>query len=84
MRFRECMLDGGLRTVLETPVALTPWQRLKVRTFGLDEYKRRIKHMRGWKRDGMMRIITELENDTFLERPIPKSDSEREALVFGG
>ena len=77
------MLDGALRTVIETPVPLTQWQRLKVRDWALREYRHRIKQVRGWKRAGMDRIICELDQNTFLERPVPKSDSERECLIFG-
>ena len=83
LRIRECLLDGVLRTVIETPIPLSEWQRQKVREYAGKEYRSRIKQVRGWKKAGMERIISELDNNTFLERPIPKSDSERECLVFG-
>jgi hypothetical protein len=83
LRIRECYLDGVLRTVIETPVPLTPWQRLKVRDWALRDYRKRITQKRGWKRDAMDRIMCELDQNTFLERPVPKSDSERECLIFG-
>lgn len=83
LRLRECMLDGNLRTVIDTPIPLTPWQRLKVREYAGSEYRKRIKQARGWKRDAMERILSELEQNTFLERPVPKYDSERECLLFG-
>jgi hypothetical protein len=84
LRFRECLLDGSLRLVLETHIALTPWQRLMVRNYALGQYRKRIIGARGWRKAGYQRILAELENDSFLERPMPKHDYEQEALVFGG
>lgn len=83
LRVRECLLDGVLRTVVETPVPLTEWQRLKVRDWAMRDYRRRIPQARGWKREGMERILSELDQNTFLERPVPKSDSEREVVLLG-
>jgi hypothetical protein len=77
------MLDGVLRTVVDTPIPLTPWQRMKLRNWASPFYRKRMKELRGWKRLAAERICVELDNDTFLERPVPKSDSERECLVFG-
>jgi hypothetical protein len=84
LRFRECVLDGNLRLVLETHIALTQWQRLKARNYALMDYRKRLIGSRGWKKRGYLRIIAELENDSFLERPIPRYDFEQESLVFGG
>ena len=84
LRVRECFLDGVLRTVVETPVPLNDWQRLKLRDYCTRFYRKRLKELRGWKRDGVERILSEMDQNTFLERPVPKSDSERECLIFGG
>lgn len=83
LRMRECVLDGVLRTVIDTPVPLTPWQRLKVRDYASRFYRKRLRELRGWKREGVERILSELDQNTFLERPVPKSDSERECLLLG-
>ena len=83
LRIRECFLDGVLRTVIETPIPLTDWQRVKVRDYASKFYKKRLRELRGWKREGVERILSELDQNTFLERPVPKSDSERECLIFG-
>jgi hypothetical protein len=84
LRLRECEVGGVMRVVVETPRVLTPWQRLKLRSWAMGHYEKRIQQARGWKRDGMRRIYGELEMDTFLERPIPKSAWEREVTLFGG
>lgn len=83
MRVRECYLDGVLRTVVETPIPLNAWQRLKLRNYATGFYRKRLKELRGWKREAVERILSELDNNTFLERPVPKSDSERDCLIFG-
>jgi hypothetical protein len=80
---RECLLDGVMRTVIDTPVPLTDWQRLKVRDYAMRYYRKRMAELRGWKREGAERILSELDQNTFLERPVPKSDSEQECLIFG-
>lgn len=83
LRMRECLLDGSMRTVIDTPVPFTPWQRAKVRAYASEYYRKRLKGLRGWKKASVERICSELDNDTFLERPIPKEVWERECLVFG-
>ena len=82
MRIHEALVDGVLRTVVDTPVPLSPWQRLRVREWGLGHYRKLNK--RGWKREGVERIVGELDQNTFLERPVPKFDCESEVTLFGG
>ena len=84
MRFRECEVGGQLRLVLETPIALTPWQRERTRYWARENYRKRLTDSRGWKKAGYERIMAELDGDTFLERPVPAHDWERECLIFGG
>jgi hypothetical protein len=83
LRMRECLLDGVMRTVIDTPTPLTPWQRAKVRNFASEFYRKRLKDLKGWKKASVIRICAELDNDTFLERPIPKEVWEQECLVWG-
>ena len=83
LRIRECLLDGVLRTVIDTPVPLSEWQRQKVREYAGKQYRSRIKQMRGWKRSGMERILSELDNNTFLERPVPLNDFEHDCVLMG-
>jgi hypothetical protein len=83
LRLRECLLDGRPRTVIDTPTPLTPWQRAKVRNWATEYYRKRKQGLKGWKLASVERICTELDNDTFLERPIPKEVWEQECLVFG-
>lgn len=83
LRIRECVLDGALRTVVDTPFPLTDWQRVKVRDYAMRFYKKRLGEVRGWKREGVERILSELDQNTFLERPVPKSDSEQEIVLLG-
>jgi hypothetical protein len=83
LRVHECILDGVPRTVVDTPTPLTPWQRAKLRDWASAFYRKRLKELRGWKKGAVLRMCTELDNDTFLERPIPKEVWERECLVFG-
>lgn len=73
--------DHGL--VLETAIALSPLQRNVVRDFAIKEYKRRIRTCASSNRDQMVKIITLLETNNFIERPIPAHDCDKESLLFG-
>lgn len=70
--------------ILETPIALSPIQRLAVRNYAIQEYKRRIKTIsKPTVKEQMANIISLLESNKFLERPIPSHDCDRESILFG-
>lgn len=84
MRIHEVDVEGQLRTAIDTPIALTPFQRARVRWWASEWYRKKIKSVRGAKRAAVERILVELDGDTFIERPVPRYDSDEEVTLFGG
>ena len=74
--------DYGL--ILETPIPLTPRQREACRQFAIKEYKRRLTGIpAGDRRDSLVRVITNLIKNNFIERAIPQYDCDKEAILHG-
>lgn len=70
--------------LLETPVPLTARQRQAAARFALAVNKQRHANLpAGDRREVVGRVIEALEAGNFTERPIPRSDSERESVIYG-
>jgi len=79
---RFIMSAHGL--VLETPVPLTPMQRVACATFARDVYGQRYRNLPpGDRRDGVGRVLDALKKGDFVERPVPQFDSEKEVILHG-
>ena len=75
------MTEHGL--MLDTPIALTRFQRNAVAHYAEQEYMRRLKSERGDKREGIVKVIEALRADNFVERPVPAHDFEKERVLYG-
>ena len=75
------MTEYGL--MLDTPIALTKFERKAVANWAEKEYRRRLKTERGDKREGIVKVIELLRADQFVERPIPQHDFEQERKIYG-
>lgn len=79
---RFIMTDIGL--VLETPVPLSFRQRDATRKYAIEVYSKRVLQVpSGSRREGLYNIIKLLNEDNFVERPIPAHDCDREAIIYG-
>ena len=84
MRPPRFYLTDKYGLIFETPVPLSPMQREAVRLFAIKEYKRRMISLpAGDRRDALLRVLTLLSNNNFIERLILKSDSEKEVVLHG-
>jgi len=75
------MTEHGL--MLDTPIALTKFERRAVAEWAEKEYRRRLKTERGDKRESIVKVIQALRADNFVERPIPQHDYEQERKIYG-
>lgn len=70
--------------ICETPVALTPHQRQRARSFAFGVYGQRYQSLPpGDRRDGVARVLRALQDDNFVERPVAQFDSTKELTIHG-
>lgn len=63
---------------------LTPRQRHRARAFAIGVYGQRYKALPpGDRRDGVARVLRALQDDNFVERPVPQFDSTKELTIHG-
>lgn len=74
--------DYGI--ILESCIALNPMQKEACRQFAIKEYKRRLIGLpSGDRRDTLVKVISLLTKNQFIERIIPLTDSDKEVILHG-
>lgn len=70
--------------ICETPIPLTPGMRKRARSFAIGVFGQRWRNLPpGDRKEAVGRVLKALQDDNFVERPVPKYDSTKEVTIHG-